>query len=214
MKLGDWVEFELIVRKITTSHGVQPVAQPLPQPRRGVIVGSRQVYDVQPGSPPALSNPRTVLLVAVSIGRCYRVFPQDVRPSAPPRRRRGLAVPGVTPAALPATLAPATGATVPLAMTPVPGGRRTPVTPAALELMVADALARRLTRGDLFTAYDVTQELRAAHPGFDLRHDNVREVVHAQMEAMLAAGIYDRECADFGHASAIRYVPVYAAAHA
>jgi hypothetical protein len=206
MKLGDWVEFELIVRKTTTTHGVQPVAQPLPQPRRGVIVGSRQVYDVQPGSPPALSNPRTVLLVAVSIGRCYRVFPQDVRPSAPPRRRRGLAVPGMSQP--PAPLAPATGATVPLQMTRASHGRRTPVTHAALELMVADALARRLTHGDLFTAYEVTQELRAAHPAFDLRHDDVREVVHAQMESIIAARIYDRECADFGHASAIRYVPV------
>jgi hypothetical protein len=214
MQLGDWVEFESIVGKEVTAAGMRPVAQTLPQPRRGIIVGSRQVYEVLPGSPPTLRNPVTVLLIAVSIGRCYRVFPQDARPSAPATRRRGLMLPGMTHgaaatplASTPVTHGAATGATVPLQMTHAPGGRRVPVTQAALELLVADAINGRLATGAMFTAYEVTQDLRAAHPAFDLRHDQVRPVVHAQMEALVASGLYDRECADFGVATALRYLP-------
>lgn len=87
MQLGDWVQFETIVQKQRTANGSRPVTRHLRRIRRGMIVGSRVVYDAQRGSPPMLSNRQRVLLVAVSPHRRYRVFPADATPTTAPRRR-------------------------------------------------------------------------------------------------------------------------------
>jgi hypothetical protein len=87
MQLGDWVTFETIVQKQATADGSQPVTRQLRRTRRGMIVGSRAVYDAQRSSPPTLSNRQRVLLVAVSPHRRYRVFPADATLTAAPRRR-------------------------------------------------------------------------------------------------------------------------------
>jgi len=203
MQLGTWVEFETIVVKQPTARGSQPATATLGRARRGMVVGERPVYDVEAGSPPALSNRRTVLLVAVSLHRCYRVFPGDARPAAPqePARRRAAAL--SQPAALSTSLKLANS----------PGGAtmsgRTPIAPADLELLVADQINQRTAAGDIFTAYDITQGLRDANPGLQIAHDAVRIVVHAQMQPIVASGIYDRETALFGTSSALRYVPLY-----
>jgi hypothetical protein len=206
MQLGTWVEFEVIVVKQPTAAGSQPATATLGRMRRGMVIGERPVYDVVAGSPPVLSNRRMTLLVAVSLHRCYRVFPEDARPAASlqPARRRAQAQ--ARSAALSTTLTlaqTAAGATV---------AGRTPIAPADLELLVADQINRRTAAGDIFTAYDITLELRDAHPGLQIAHDMVRPVVHAQMRAIVASHIYDSETALFGGASALRYIPLYSAA--
>jgi hypothetical protein len=157
------------------------------------------VYDVEFGTPPMLSNRQQVLLVAVSLHRCYRVFHGDARPTAP----RQLRVP-------PAGLLPqtATGTTIVLS----PGGSgmsgRATISQQDLELLVADQINQQLASDTIFTAYDVTAALRAANPQINLPHDAVRAAVHAQMEAIVSSGLYEREHATFGSTTAWRYVPV------
>lgn len=193
MQLGEWVEFEQIVGKTKTSSGSQPTTQALGQMRRGIIVGMRQVYDVQFGTPPTLTNPQVVLLVAVSLHRRYRVFPADARPTTPPqpkRRRTTQQAAKVTPAT--------TG-----------GGSmsRNTLSQTDLDLLVANEINRRVAAGDIYTAYDVTSALRAANLGTHIPHDAVRRAVHDQMEPIVASRLYDRESAQFGRSTATRYLP-------
>jgi hypothetical protein len=200
MQLGDWIEFDTIVIKEPTATGSAPATQLLSRIRRGMVVGERQVYDVTAGSPPALSSPRMVLLVAVSLHRCYRVFPADARPAAPPppKRRR----------ALRQQSRPVTGATIVLANRGGTMMGRATIAQTDLDLLVADQINQRIAGGDIFTAYDITLGLRDANPGIDIPHDAVRRAVHAQMDSIVASQLYDRETASFGSGSALRYVPV------
>ena len=105
MQVGDWVEFQTVVVKRRHAGGSAPATQALARRRRGMVIGERQVYDATPGRPPALSNPQRVLLVAVSLHRCYRVYPADAQPTTPPRRRARRPVPPASAAQ--ATSAPA-----------------------------------------------------------------------------------------------------------
>jgi hypothetical protein len=199
MQLGDQVEFEMIVVKEQMATGSRPITHMLGQARRGTVIGERQVYDVAWGSPPILTNRRTVLLVAVSMHRCYRVFPSDARVVAtptPPARGAGRNRP----------IRPATGITINLAQGGTMGGRTT-LTQADLELLVADHINQQMTAQAIFTAYDVTLGLRDAYPHLHLPHDSVRGAVHAQMDAIVKGQLYDRETATFGSNSALRYVP-------
>ncbi len=88
MQVGDWVEFQTVVVKRRDTQGSAPVTQSFSRRRRGMVIGTRYVYDATAQTPPTLSNPQRVLLVAVSLHRCYRVYPSDVQPTTPPRRRQ------------------------------------------------------------------------------------------------------------------------------
>jgi len=84
---------------------------------------------------------------------------------------------------------------------------RTPIARSDLELLVADQINQQANTSSTFTAYDITQALRAANPGREILHDEVRRAVHAQMEALVATNIYDRDDVTFGTDRATRYVP-------
>jgi hypothetical protein len=88
MQVGDWVEFQTVVVKRRHAAGSAPTTQSFAHKRRGMVIGERHVYDATADTPPTLSNPRRVLLVAVSLHRSYRVYPSDVRPATPPRRHQ------------------------------------------------------------------------------------------------------------------------------
>ena len=88
MQVGDWVEFQSVVVKRRHAGGSAPATQVFAHKRRGMVIGERQVYDATLDTPPTLSNPQRVLLVAISLHRCYRVYPSDVQPTTPPRRRQ------------------------------------------------------------------------------------------------------------------------------
>jgi hypothetical protein len=197
ISLGDQVEFDTIVIKEQTPGGSRPIAQSIGRARRGMVVGERQVYDVVAGAPPMLSNRRTALLVAVSMHRSYRVFPIDVR---------RLAAPTLPQAGRKSAIRPSTGVTINLAQGGIMGGRIT-LTQADLELLVADHINQQMMAQAIFTAYDLTLGLRDANPGVHIPHDAVRAAVHAQMEAIVASQLYERETATFGSTTALRYVP-------
>jgi hypothetical protein len=196
MQLGAWVEFDQIVVRTKTAQGSQPAVQSLGRTRRGVVIGARQVYDVEIGSPPVLTNPQTVLLVAVSLHRRYRVFPSDLRPASTPQAKRGRSAPQPQPS---------NGST---ALTIYAGGAaRDPIAASDLDLLVANEISRLVAAGEIYTAYDITLALRAAHPDLDISHDAVRTAVHDQMEPIVASRLYDREVAQFGRSQASRYLP-------
>jgi hypothetical protein len=206
MELGAWVEFEQIVTKQPTSAGSQPTTQRLGRTRRGMVVGMRHVYDVTTANPPVLANPREVLLVAVSLHRSYRVYPGDARPTTPPKPRRRRQTSSAPVAALALTSQPpVVGAT--LTLTPGSTGRST-LLQADLEVLVANEINRHVTSGTVFTAYDITLALRSTYPAYNIPHDTVRSVVHSQMNAIVASGLYTKEVATFlNGSSANRYVP-------
>jgi hypothetical protein len=205
MQLGAWVEFDQIVVRTKTAQGSQPAVQSLGRTRRGVVIGMRQVYEVEAGSPPLLTNPQTVLLIAVSLHRRYRVFPADLRPAAAPqpKRRRSVAP---APQAMVAAAGPQAAGSTTLTITG-DGSSRDPIAPSDLDLLVANEISRLVAAAEIYTAYDVTLALRAAHPDLDISHEAVRSAVHDQMEPILASRLYDREVAQFGRNQASRYVP-------
>lgn len=199
MHLGDWIEFDTIVVKQTTATGSTPASFRLGRTRQGMVIGARAVYDVALGTPPTLMNRQEVLLVAVSLHRCYRVFPAAARPTTPPSPRQ-------RPANRRSQTAASTAIVLSQGGTAMNG--RTSISQPDLELLVANELNQQLTAGVIFTAYDVTSALRATHPQIDLPHAAVKQAVHAHMETVVASGLYDREQATFGTATAWRYVPL------
>jgi hypothetical protein len=108
MQVGDWVEFQTVVVKRRHAGGSVPATQAFTHTRCGMVIGERHVYDATADTPPTLSNPRRVLLVAVSLHRSYRVYPSDVRPTSPPRRRQRRVLPPPAPV-VQATGAPTDG---------------------------------------------------------------------------------------------------------
>ena len=62
-------------------------------------------------------------------------------------------------------------------------------------------------QGEMFTAYDVTMALRVANGHLKISHNDVRPLVHAQMEPAVISGVYQRESATFGVDTATRYLP-------
>ena len=177
MQLGDWIEFQTIVVREPSADGSQPARQTFARPRTGMIVGQQYVYDMQQGTPPILSRPQPVLIVAVSLHRRYRVFAADARPGTapPPKRQRQRRA--------------ATSKQPPMTDT------------SDLALLVADEISRRMAAGVYFTAYDITVALRAAHPDADIHHADVRRIVHEQMDTLVAGGMYERETAEFNRRS-------------
>jgi hypothetical protein len=196
MQLGEWVEFQVIVGKQATSNGSVPICQPIRRPRKGMVVGMRNVYEVTVGSPPQLDNPQPVLIVAVSLHRTYRVYPQDAQPVAAPAPRRRRAAAQRVPAAIASLNLPG-----------APAADLDDVDDDELAIMVADQLNRWIGQGEMFTAYDVTMALRVANGQLKISHNDVRPLVHAQMEAAVISGVYQRESATFGAGTATRYLP-------
>ena len=190
MKLGQWIEFDAVIVREATAQGSQVRTQPLANPKRGMIIGIRPVYDARGNFPPTLSNRRDVLLVATSLHTCYRVFPGDATLAA------GV---DVAQAAAQATfVAAADDSEDDLA----------PVTDAELQMWVIDAINAQIAARCWFTAYDITLAVRDDHPQDDIRHAEVRAIVHQCMQHVITSGLYEPEQAQFGSDSAIRYVPL------
>jgi hypothetical protein len=84
---------------------------------------------------------------------------------------------------------------------------RTMITPADLDVLVADAINRQVAANAIFTAYDITVELRNSNPALDIPHPDVRQCVHTHMKPFLASDLYESETASFGTTNALRYVP-------
>src|SRR6185295_9529664 len=83
--------------------------------------------------------------------------------------------------------------------------------PPHLRALVAGAIAERVARRDAFTAFDITQALRAAHPAENIPHRaGVRESVHAQMTPLIAQGRYVRLTTTYATGEAQRYEPLRA----
>jgi len=199
MQVGDWVEFQTVVVKRRHASGSAPATQTFAHKRRGMVIGERHVYDATADTPPVLTNRRTVLLVAFSMHRCCRVFPSDARLVA-------AATPPASGASPKRPMRPTTGITINLAQGGSMGGRAM-LTPADLELLVADHINQQMTAQAIFTAYDVTLGLRDANPQLHVPHDAVRSAVHTQMDAIVKNQLYERETATFGGNTALRYVP-------
>ena len=88
------------------------------------------------------------------------------------------------------------------------GAGRSMITPDALEMLVVEQLTQWVAERQMFTAHDVTQALRAAHPAINIFHQPVRHVVHQRMWPALAAQIYVQEQVWFSTGSAYRYRPL------
>jgi hypothetical protein len=90
------------------------------------------------------------------------------------------------------------------------GGRagRATITSAALEILVSEQLAEWMARGRMFTAYDVTRALRRTHPGVNIVHEQVRDIVHTRMWPAVTARIYAREQTAFPKGWAWAYRPM------
>ncbi|HUP26802.1 MAG TPA: hypothetical protein VM409_00075, partial [Chloroflexia bacterium] len=84
---------------------------------------------------------------------------------------------------------------------------RTPVDDSTLAMLVTEQLQVRISSGDMFTAYNITQMLRHRHPDRHIAHAVVRVLVHRLMEAHIHAGEYDTAQRYFGRRSAVLYRP-------
>lgn len=74
--LGQWVTFKWVVSRFNGfAH-----RQSMGRIRKGMIIGHRNVYDclATEEGPPVLGNARPVIIVAVSVHRCYKVFKEDI----------------------------------------------------------------------------------------------------------------------------------------
>jgi hypothetical protein len=129
--------------------------------------------------------------------RHYRVYPADAR---------CVATPAAPQASSKSAIRRSTGVTINLTQGGIMGGRAT-LTQADLELLVADHINQQMMARAIFTAYDLTLGLRDANPSLHIPHDAVRAAVHAQMGAIVANQLYERETATFGGGTALRYVP-------
>lgn len=186
LNLGTWVEFDVVMVQIETALGAQHARLPIDETQRGQVSGVRCVYE----SDDPLVGPlrrETVLMITTERGHTCEVLPADARPIAAPSH--ALATAGS--AALQSK-----------------SRRRSRVTQAALVLIVAEEITRLVSERRAFTAYEITQAIRAAQPGLDIRHARVRSIVHRYMAQMVAGQIYARGTAVFGGNPAICYLPL------
>jgi hypothetical protein len=164
---------------------------PTPEPIEGIVIGKSRVYDSigsDDNYTPILSDPREVILIATSWWKRYKVFEGDImtQPNTP------------QPVGLPQ------GAGTP--QNPQPVGL--PNQPQGqLEQLITDAVNAKVAAGEEFTAWDITQELRAANPSVVIPHQAVRTIVHNLMLNELLTGTYTGELKDFNGNQAIVYTP-------
>ncbi len=77
-----------------------------------------------------------------------------------------------------------------------------------LAVLVVGQLNGWIARRQSFTAYDVTQALRLAHPSVRIWHDEVRTVVHRRMHSVVAAHYYRQATMQLSTDSACCYLPM------
>lgn len=79
---------------------------------------------------------------------------------------------------------------------------------SSIEESVTDYLRHQVNNRLEFTAYDITFALRRRMPDIEVRHTEVRRVVHLQMNLIVALDWYRREIIEYDTASARRYIPI------
>jgi hypothetical protein len=67
----------------------------------------------------------------------------------------------------------------------------TPIAPSQLFALVATEVALRVVNSQPFSAFDITQALRAADPNADVPHDSVRSIVGLAIEGEIQLGLYE-----------------------
>lgn len=87
-------------------------------------------------------------------------------------------------------------------------GPRIIVKPDVLDKLVTDQLKHQIIDKLEFTAYDITLALRRANSNSEIRHQEVRRLVHLQLGLIVAIGIYTRKKVKYGNNPATRYVPM------
>lgn len=90
-------------------------------------------------------------------------------------------------------------------------GHRLPVDNDTLVQWAKDAIDEKFETGMEFTAWEITQAIRLAHPGYDISHSVVRSIVNHQLMApVVNAGLYTVELRQYsgGIQAANTYVPV------
>jgi hypothetical protein len=197
MQLGDWVEFETIVVKQPTATGSRPATTRLARKRRGQVVGARKVYEVTNGAPPALTHPQQVLLVAISLHRHYRVFPNDVQLTTPPQPRRRRAQPAQ----------PATAQATTVDTTPASRNRSLVLPSSAVEKLIADQIELCVARRELISSCKVTTALREVYPDGHILHDDVLRVLSLLMTPLVAQQQYQVGMPLCGYLRHVWYMP-------
>jgi hypothetical protein len=196
MQLGDWVEFETIVVKQPTATGSRPTTTRLACKRRGQVVGVRKVYEVTYGTPPALAHPQPVLLVAISLHRHYRVFPNDVQLTTPPRPKRRQTAAAPSPSRVTAVEAP-------------PGSRsRSLVLPSsAVEMLIADQIELCAARCEAISSCKITTALREVYPDGHILHNDVLRALSNLMTPRVAQQQYEITLPLCGYLRHVWYMP-------
>jgi len=197
MQLGDWVEFETIVVKQPTATGSRPATTRLARKRRGQVVGARKVYEVTNGTPPALAHPQQVLLVAISLHRHYRIFPNDVQPTTPPQPRRR---------AQPASSTATPHATA-VDTTPARRNRSLVLPSSAVEGLIADQIELCAARREAISSCKVTTALREVYPDEHILHDDVLCALSLLMTPLVAQQQYEITLPLCGYLRHVWYLP-------
>jgi hypothetical protein len=90
---------------------------------------------------------------------------------------------------------------------------RTQVDEGTLAVLVGEQLQVRISAGDMFTAYNITQHLRHKHPLHNIAHSTVRAMVHYYMNDLVHAGRYETARRVFRGKTAVLYQPASPAHH-
>ncbi len=77
-----------------------------------------------------------------------------------------------------------------------------------LEEGITDVLQHQVSNRLEFTAYDITFALRRRLSDIEVRHTQVRQIIHLQMRLIVVLTLYQCKIVHYDTASARRYVPV------
>lgn len=80
--------------------------------------------------------------------------------------------------------------------------------PKILKRLAINQTNQYISSQKQFSAWEVTLALRTAHQDAEIGHSEVREIVHAHMQAVINDGRYKRTTRQKGETSYILYVPV------
>lgn len=161
----------------------------------GTVVGKVAIYDyetwMEEGYPvTSRTNRRNAYLVATTMGKRYRCLEEDL--SSLDENASNIEEDEVLQ--------------IGQFQQQASSGRTDP-DPADVEQWVVDALNTKVGAKAEFTAFDITREIRAAQPATNVRHDEVRSLVHMYMATMIAGGLYTSEDRDYSGNIAITFVP-------
>lgn len=169
IELGQKVTVTKVVGRSFDGYKTVPTSEII-SPITGIVIGKSRVYEINNGSnPPMLTNPKPVYVVALSLTKRVKVFPEDLEEEV----------------------------------------SRQTIDDPTLVVWVDEVLREKVDNGESFTAYAITKEVRAKHPGFDISNDRVRPIVHNSMaESIQLAGLeYTAADQDFNGQQAIEYKP-------